>query len=225
MLHGKKVFVPMAAQAGIFIVAARTDKGPSLFIVDKGAGVHAHKEEEMLGVRGAGIASVEFENVHVPGANLLGPEGTGVKLLESIFNLSKIALAAGAVGISQAAIEASIEYSKIRVQFGQPIARFQAIQTMIADMAMETEASRLLAYRAAFARDADEDIRAPAAIAKGHAADASVRVGNRAVQVHGGVGYTKEMPVERYYRDAMALAVFPSTPDAQRLALAAELLK
>jgi butyryl-CoA dehydrogenase len=215
----------MAAQAGVLIVAARADKGPSLFIVEKGAGVRPANEEEMLGVRGAGIAGVEFDNVHVPASNILGAEGGAGKILDGIFNLGKIALAAGAVGVSQAAIEASIEYSKIRVQFGQPIARFQAIQTMIADMAMETEASRLLTYRAAFGRDADEDIRAAAAIAKGHAAESSVRVGNRAVQVHGGVGYTKEMPVERYYRDAMALAVYPSTPDDQRLALAGELLK
>jgi len=224
-ISGRKVFVPMAAQAGVFIVAAKTEKGPSLFIVEKGAGVRPGKEEEMLGIRGAGIASVDFESVHVPASDLLGAEADAAKILDGVFNLGKIALAAGAVGVSQAAIEASIEYSKIRVQFGQPIAKFQAIQTMIADMAMETEASRLLTYRAAFGRDADEDIRAASAIAKGHAAESSVRVGNRAVQVHGGVGYTKEMPVERYYRDAMALAVYPSTPDAQRLALAAELLK
>jgi len=222
---GRKVFVPMAAQAGLFIAAARTDKGPSLFIIEKGAGVCPGTEEEMLGLRGAGIAGVEFDNVHVPAGGILGPEGQAAKMLEKVFDLDKMALAAGAVGVSQAAIEASIEYSKMRVQFGQPIARFQAIQTMIADMAIETEASRLLAYRAAFARDCGDDTRAPAALAKGHAADSSVRVGNRAVQVHGGVGYTKEMPVERYYRDAMALAVYPSTPDAQRLAIAGELLK
>jgi len=224
-ISGRKVFVPMASQAGIFIVAARTGKGPSLFIVEKGAGVRPGQEEEMLGIRGAGIATVELDNVHVPAGALLGPEGGAAGMLDGMFDLDKIALAAGAVGVSQAAIEASIEYSKIRVQFGQPIAKFQAIQTMIADMAMETEASRLLAYRAAFARDAGEDTRAAAAMAKGHAAEASVRVGNRAVQVHGGVGYTKEMPVERYYRDAMALAVYPSIPDAQRLAIARELLK
>jgi len=224
-LKGKKVFVPMAAQAQLFIVLGRTDKGPSLFIVEKGPGVHPGAEEEMLGLRGAGVAAVELDGVHVPSADLLGPEGGAAKLLEGVFNLGKIALGAGAVGVAQAAIEASVEYSKIRVQFGKPIAKFQAVQLMVAEMAMENEASRLLVYRAACGRDADEDIRAMAAAAKGHAADASVRVGNRAVQVHGGVGYTKEMPVERYYRDAMALAVYPSTPDSQKLALAAELLK
>ena len=224
-ISGRKAFVPMASHAGLFIVAARTDKGPSLFIVEKGAGVRPGNEEEMLGIRGAGIATVEFDNVHVPAGNILGPEGGAGKILDSVFDLDKMALAAGSVGVSQAAIEASIEYSKIRVQFGQPIAKFQAIQTMIADMAIETEASRMLVYRAAAARDSGDDTRAPAALAKGHAADASVRVGNRAVQVHGGVGYTKEMPVERYYRDAMALAVYPSTTDAQKLTLAGELLK
>ena len=129
------------------------------------------------------------------------------------------------MGVSQAAIEASVEYSKMRVQFGSPIAKFQAVQVMIADMAIETEASRLLVYRAAFARDMDEDLRVIASLAKAHAAEAAVHVGNKAVQVHGGVGYTKDMPVERYYRDAMALAVYPSTPDTQRLTMAAEILK
>jgi butyryl-CoA dehydrogenase len=223
-ITGKKVFVPSAAHAGVFIVAARTDKGPSLFIVEKGEGVHPGREDDLLGIRGAGIAPVEF-NVHVPAANLLGADGGAAKMLEAVAALGKIALGAGAVGVSQAAIEASVEYSKLRVQFGSPIARFQAVQVMIADMAIETEASRMLVYRAAFARDADEDLRVSASLAKAHAAESAVRVGNKAVQVHGGVGYTKEMPVERYYRDAMALAVYPSTPDAQRLTMAAELLK
>ena len=221
---GTKVFVPSAGHAGVFIVAARTGKGPTLFIVEKGEGVRPGKEDDLLGVRGAGIAPVEF-NVHVPAADMLGAEGCASKILDSVLALGKIALGAGAVGVSQAAIEASVEYSKMRVQFGSPIAKFQAVQVMIADMAIETEASRLLVYRAAFARDMDEDLRIPASLAKAHAAEAAVRVGNKAVQVHGGVGYTKEMPVERYYRDAMALAVYPSTPDAQRLTMAAEILK
>jgi len=223
-ITGKKVFVPSAGQAGLFVVAARADKGPSLFLVEKGEGVSAGKPDDLLGVRGAGIAPVDF-NVHVPAANLLGAEGGAAKMLEPVFALGSIALGAGAVGISQAAIEASVEYSKMRVQFGSPIAKFQAIQVMIADMAMQTESSRLMVYRAAFARDTDEELRVPASLAKASAAESSVRVGNKAVQVHGGVGYTKEMPVERYYRDAMALAVLPATPDAQRLAAAAELLK
>ncbi|MBM4249165.1 MAG: acyl-CoA dehydrogenase [Euryarchaeota archaeon] len=223
-LSGRKVFVPSAGRAGLFIVAARTDKGPSLFIVERGEGVAPGAPDDLLGVRGAGLASVAF-NLHVPAENLLGAEGGAGKMLESVFALGSIALGAGAVGVSQAAIEASVEYSKLRVQFGSPIARFQAIQVMIADMAMQTESSRLLVYRAAFARDQDEDLRVMASLAKALAAESSVRVGNRAVQVHGGVGYTKEMPVERYYRDAMALAVMPHTPDAGRLAAAAELLK
>jgi len=223
-ITGKKVFVPAASHASIFLVVARTEKGPSLFIVEKGDGVTPGKVDDLLGVRGAGIGPVEF-NVHVPAANLLGAEGGAARMLEAIFALGNIALGAAAVGISQAAIEASVEYAKMRVQFGSPIAKFQAIQVMVADMALETEASRLLVYRAAFARDADEDLRVPSSLAKAHAAEGSVRVGNKAVQVHGGVGYTKEMPVERYYRDAMALAVLPATPDSQRLTLAAELLK
>jgi butyryl-CoA dehydrogenase len=223
-ITGKKVFVPSAAPAGVLIVAARSDKGPSLFIVEKGDGVSPGKADDLLGIRGAGIAPVEF-NVHVPAANMLGVEGGAARMLEAVAALGNIALGAGAVGISQAAIEASVEYSKIRVQFGSPISKFQAIQVMIADMAMQNESSRLMVYRAAFGRDADEDLRVMASLAKAQAAESSVRVGNKAVQVHGGVGYTKEMPVERYYRDAMALAVLPATPDAQRLAAAAELLK
>jgi len=225
VLNGKKLFVPLANHASVFIVVAKTEKGPSLFIVEKGDGVHPGKPEELLGVRGAGIASVEFKDVNVPADCLLGPDGGAKVLLEQIFSLSKIALAAGIVGVSQAAIESSIEYSKIRVQFGVPIAKFQAIQVMVADMATETEASRLLALRAAFARDSGDDLRVPASMAKAHASEAGVRVGNRAVQIHGGVGYTKEMPVERHYRDAMALAVHPTIPDASRLTMAAELLK
>ncbi len=223
-ITGRKVFVPSAGQAGVFVLAARTDKGPSLFIVEKGEGVSPGPAEDLLGVRGAGIAPVDF-NVHVPAGNLLGAEGGAARMLDAVFALGSIALGAGAVGISQAGIEASVEYSKIRVQFGSPIAKFQAIQIMIADMAMQTESARLLVYRAAFARDADEDLRVPASLAKALAAESSVRVGNKAVQVHGGVGYTKEMPVERYYRDAMALAVLPSTPDALRLAAAEQILK
>ncbi|MGQ9581946.1 MAG: acyl-CoA dehydrogenase family protein [Thermoplasmatota archaeon] len=224
-ITGRKLFVPMASSAGVFIVAARTESGPSLFAVERSSDVRPGPAEELLGLRGAGLAAVDFTGARVPAGALLGAEGGAFKALDAILSVSKIGLAAAAVGVSQAAIEASIEYAKIRVQFGQPIARFEAIQTMIADMATETEASRLLVYRAAFARDCGEDFAPAAAMAKAHAAESSARVGNRAVQVHGGVGYTKEMPVERHYRDAMALAVYPSTPDAQRLAVASALLK
>ncbi|MEM4729925.1 MAG: acyl-CoA dehydrogenase family protein [Thermoplasmata archaeon] len=223
-ITGKKLFVPMASEAGVFIVLATTEKGPTLFVVERGDGVALGEREELLGLRGAGIGPVEF-SAHVPVANMIGPEGGASRILESVLAVDGIGLAAASVGVSRAAIEASVGYAKIRVQFGQPIAKFQAIQTMLAEMAIETEATRLLVYRAAFARDNGEDIRMAAAMARAHAADSSVRVGNKAVQVHGGVGYTKEMPVERYYRDAMALAVYPSPPDSHRLAVAAELLK
>jgi butyryl-CoA dehydrogenase len=163
--------------------------------------------------------------VHVPAENLLGKEGMGLKIAMNALDGGRVSVAAQAVGISQAALDASVKYSGERVQFGKPIAKFQAIQWMLADMATETDAARLLTYKAACAKDAGAQFSMEAAQAKLIASDVAVRSGSKAIQIHGGYGYTKDYPVERNYRDAKITEIYEGTSEVQRMVIAANLLK
>ena len=230
VINGKKMFIINGGEADIVTVAAFTDKekgvsGLSLFIVENGTpGFSTGVREETMGLRAANISELIFENCRVPKENLLGTEGGAKTIIEDIWNLNRIGIGAQAVGIAQAALDASIEYSKTRVQFGQPIANFQAIQWMIANMAINLEASRMLVRRAAFLKDSDEEIEVAASIAKVFASESAMETAIKAIQVHGGIGYTTEYPLERYFRDAKATEIYGGTSEIQRSFISKKIL-
>jgi butyryl-CoA dehydrogenase len=231
VLNGTKVFTTNGLVSGTLVVFASTDKeqgmkGISAFIVERGwDGVEPGKKEKTLGIRGSSTCEIALTDVQVPADNLLGKEGMGFKIAMSTLDGGRVSVAAQAVGIAQAALDASIDYSLQREQFGRPIAKFQAIQWMLADMATEIDASRLLVYKAACAKDAGGPFSMEAAQAKLIASDVAVRCGSKAIQVHGGYGYTMDYPVERNYRDAKITEIYEGTSEVQRMVIAANLLK
>jgi butyryl-CoA dehydrogenase len=235
LINGKKMFIINGGEADILTVAVATDKdkgvdGLSLLIVEKGTpGFSVGVREDTMGLRAANISELIFENCKVPKDNLLGTEGGAKSIIEDIWNLNRIGIGAQAIGIAQAAMDASIEYSKTRVQFGQPIANFianfQAIQWMIANMAINLEASRMLVRRAAFFNDSDEEVELAASIAKVFASESAMETAIKAIQVHGGIGYTTEYPIERYFRDAKATEIYGGTSEIQRSIISKKLLR
>lgn len=226
ILNGEKFFVINGARNGIYIVIANGENGPLACVVESAFdGVSFGEREDTLGFKGASIASMRLENCEVPKENILGAEGEGLMIAEDSIALASIGTAALAIGLSEAALKASVEYANTRIQFGQKIGNFQAIQWMLVEMHSEIEASRYLTYKAAIMRDSDEDFEVPASVAKIKATESAIRIGNRAVQVHGGVGYTKEMPLERYYRDAVMTNVIFGTSEIHREKIAKHLLR
>jgi alkylation response protein AidB-like acyl-CoA dehydrogenase len=231
IINGKKMFIINGGEADIVIVAASTDKekgidGLSLFIVEKGTpGFSIGVREDTMGIRSANISELIFDNCRIPKGNLLGTEGGAKKVLDEIWNLNRIGIGAQAVGIAQAALDASIEYSKTRVQFGQTISNFQAIQWMVANMAINLEASRMLVRRAAAMQDSGDDIELAASIAKVFASESAMETAIKAIQVHGGVGYTTEYPLERYFRDAKATEIYGGTSEIQRAFISKKMLE
>ena len=230
VLNGSRIFISNASVAGVIIVFAMTDKsraaeGISAFIVRAGTpGLRIGRHLKKVGIRGSLMAEVFLENCRIPKENLLGAEGQGGEIAGMTLDGSRIGIAAQAVGIAQAALDESIKYSKQRVQFGQPIAAFQAIQAIIANMAMDVQAARLLTYQAAWCYDQELPYSSQAAMAKLFASEAASRQTDRAVQVHGGIGYVKGSKVERLYRDAIIWMSHDGTPDVMRTVIAEELL-
>lgn len=227
VLNGSKVFITNGTFAEVFVVFARTSteaaghRGISAFIVEKGApGFAVGEPERKLGIRGSATNSLSFTDVRVPKENLLGSLGQGFSIAMSTLNGGRTGIAAQALGIAQGAFEASIEYAKERVQFGKPISTKQAIQWMLADMATDVEAGRLLCYQAASMEDRGEDFSPRASMAKLFCAQMAVRVASSAIQVHGGNGYTEEYPVERAYRDAKITEIYEGTNEVQRMVIA-----
>jgi len=231
VLNGSKMFTTNGLVCGTMVVFASTDreqgpKGVSAFIVERDwDGIEAGNKEKTMGIRGSSTCGYSFTDVKVPAENLLGKEGIGYKIALSTLDGGRISVAAQAVGIAQAALDASIEYSGQREQFGRPIAKFQAIQWMLADMAVEIDASRLLTYKAACAKDSGGAFAVEAAQAKLIASEVAVRCGSKAIQIHGGYGYTMDYPVERNYRDAKITEIYEGTSEVQRMVIAANLLK
>jgi butyryl-CoA dehydrogenase len=231
VLNGTKIFTTNGLVCGTLVVFASTDKeqgmkGISAFIVERGwDGVEPGKKEKTLGIRGSSTCEFALTDVHVPAENLLGKEGIGFRIAMNTLDGGRVSVAAQAVGIAQAALDASIEYSGQREQFGKPIAKFQAIQWMLADMATEIDASRLLMYKAACAKDSGASFSMEAAQAKLIASDVAVRCGSKAIQIHGGYGYTQDYPVERNYRDAKITEIYEGTSEVQRMVIASNLLK
>jgi butyryl-CoA dehydrogenase len=188
-------------------------------------GVEMVKKYDMRGVRGCGAAKFTLTDVRIPKENLLGAEGDGFKIALGSLDHGRIGIAAQSVGISQAALEQTVAYSKERQQFGKPISAFQAIQWMLANGATQLDAARLLTYRAAAMKDSGGRFGKEAAMAKLFASETAVNITGTACQIHGGGGYMKDRPIERYYRDARILTVYEGTSEVQRMVIAGGLLR
>lgn len=231
LLNGTKRFITNGSHADVAIVYAVTDKalgkkGISAFIVETATpGFIVEKVEEKLGLHGSDTAELVFQDCRVPKANLLGELNKGFKIALATLDGGRIGIAAQSLGIAQACLEDSIEYAKTREQFGKPIAQFQAIQWMLADMKTELSAARLLTFRAASLRQAGEAASVAASKAKLYASEMCNRAAYKAIQVFGGYGYMKEFPVERYYRDARVTTLYEGTSEIQRMVIARDLLK
>jgi len=231
LLNGSKTFTTHGTYGDVFVLMAVTDRskenrGISAFIIEKGTpGLRAGKKENKLGCRASDTSEVILENCHIPAENLLGQEGEGFINCLEILDGGRISIAALAVGMAQGALEASLKYAKQRRQFGQPISEFQAIQWKLADMATEIEAARLLTHRAAALKNQKKRSTKESSMAKLYAGEMSVRVANEAIQIHGGYGYVKEYPVEKFYRDAKICTIGEGTSEIQRLVIARQLLR
>lgn len=230
VVDGTKTFITNGAEADIAVVFATVDKslrhrGMVALVVEKGApGFSVGKKERKLGIRGSSTAELVFEGCQVPVENRLGNEGDGFKVAMGAIDSSRITVAAQAVGIARAGLEASLSYTKERQQFGQTIASFQGVQWMLADMATAIDAARLLTYRAAYLKNQGLPFIKEAAMAKLFAAEAAMNTTTKAIQLHGGYGYIKDYPVERYFRDAKITEIYEGTSEMQRLTIARQLL-
>jgi len=230
ILNGGKLWIHNAPVADFACVLARTDKaaghrGMSIFVVDRDLpGYSIGKKENKMGQRASQVGALHFDNVKLPSGSLLGPEGRGFHIMMSVLEKGRVGIGALAVGILQAALDASIAYARQRRQFGKPIAAFQAIQWMIADMAKDLHASRLMIHAAAAKLDSGERATLECSMAKCFAADAAMTHTVNAVQVHGGSGYIKGVEVERLMRDAKITQIYEGTNQIQRLIMARQLL-
>ncbi len=231
VLNGTKIFITNANYAETFIATASTDKsegtnGISAFIFEKDTpGFSLGSKDEKLGTRGSDWGTLQFDNMEVPAENLLGEEGMGFKYFMKTLDSGRISIGAMALGIAQGALDKALQYSQERRQFGKSISEFQAIQFMLADMAVEIEAARHLVYNAARLRIAGMPFGKEASMAKLYASEVAMRATNKAVQIHGGYGYTKDFPVERYLRDAKLCEIGEGTSEIQRMVIARHLLK
>ncbi|HYL61619.1 MAG TPA: acyl-CoA dehydrogenase [Candidatus Methylomirabilis sp.] len=231
ILNGAKTFTTNGHYADVCVAMAVTDKekgshGISAFILEKGmAGFKPGKKENKLGMRASDTSEVTFSDCRVPAENLLGPEGEGFTGSLKVLDGGRISIAALALGMAQGALDAAVKYAKQRKQFGQAISEFQAIQFKLADMATEVEAARLLVYRAAWLAD-QKDVRytRESSMAKLFASEVAVKVANECVQVHGGYGFIKDYPAEKYYRDVKLCTIGEGTSEIQRLVIARQLL-
>jgi alkylation response protein AidB-like acyl-CoA dehydrogenase len=231
VVDGGKRFITNAGQAGTYIVTARTgttDKGDaevSAFIVTSDTpGFSVGRLEEKLGLHASATGELLFDRAKVPAANMLGPRGSGFKTMLRILDGGRISIGALAVGLAQAALDASIPYAKTREQFGRPIGSFQGVAFMVADMATEIEAARQMVWRAAWLKDQGRDYSLAAAQAKLFASEVSSRATNNGIQIHGGYGYVEEYKVERFMRDAKLTEIGEGTSQVQRLVIARQIL-
>jgi hypothetical protein len=231
VLNGTKTFITNGSYADVMVVVAVTDRkvkthGLSAFIVEKGTkGFRPGKKENKLGLRASDTAEMIFEDCEIPAENLLGKEGDGFIDSMRVLDGGRISIAALSLGIGQGAYECALKYSKERKQFGKPIAEFQAIQWKLADMATELEAARLLTMRAADMKDKGMKTTQESSMAKLYASEVAVRCANESVQIHGGYGFIKDYPAEKYYRDVKLCTIGEGTSEIQRLVIARQLLK
>ena len=229
IINGSKIFITNASEASVFIVMAMTDKskgtkGISAFIVEKGfKGFSIGKKEMKMGIRGSATCELIFENCEVPKENLLGELGKGFKIAMMTLDGGRIGIASQALGIAQGAMDETVKYTKERKQFGKAIAKFQNTQFQMADLETKVQAARLLVRSASYKKDMHIPYSADAAMAKLFAAETAMEVPTKAVQFHGGYGYTREYPVERMMRDAKITEIYEGTSEVQRMVIAAKL--
>lgn len=228
VLEGQKTFISHANVAEVFLVFAKTDpeagaRGITCFLVERGDGVRTQPIKGKLGLRAADTGVVFLDGVRVPKDRVLGREGEGFRIAMATLDTGRISLAAGAVGLMQRALDLSVRYAREREQFGRPVASFQLIQSHLAEMKLDLEASRLLTYQAAWKKQKGERYTLEASLAKLYASEAANRVAYRAIQVHGGYGFLEEYEVAKLYRDARILTLYEGTSEMQRLIIGAHL--
>jgi alkylation response protein AidB-like acyl-CoA dehydrogenase len=230
VLNGSKTFTTHGREGQIVVAMAVTDRaagtrGISAFIVERGTpGMTPGKKEDKLGMRASDTSEVLFENCRIPADQLLGAEGEGFVNTMQVLDSGRIGIAALSVGLAQGAYEAALNYAKERRSFGKPIASFQAIQWKLADAATKIEAARLLTYRAAYLKDRKERTTLQSSMAKLYASEVAVRVAEDCVQIHGGYGFVKDYPAEKFFRDVKLLTIGEGTSEIQRLVIARQLL-
>lgn len=231
ILNGTKRFITNGGVGSIFLIFAFTNKdlkhkGISAFVVDRDTpGFTLGKHEDLMGIRATANCELIFEDAKIPKANLLGKEGDGFKICMHTLDVSRIDIGAQAVGLAQGALDEAIKYSKERKTFGQPICEFEMIQSMLAEMATQIQAARLLVYYAAFCKDKGEGrFSKESSMAKWFASETAVNVTRKAVQIHGGYGYTKDYKVERFYRDAKIMELYEGTSEVQKIVIARSVL-
>ena len=231
VLNGSKIFITNGKEADIYIIFAMTDKskgtkGISAFIVEKGTpGFTFGTKEKKMGIRGSSTYELIFTDCRIPKENLLGQEGKGFAIAMTTLDGGRIGIAAQALGIAEGALESTIAYVKERKQFGRSIAQFQNTQFQLADMATKVKAAQMLVYRAAMAKDTQKRFSEEAAMAKLYAAEVAMEVTTKAVQLHGGYGYTREYDVERMMRDAKITEIYEGTSEVQRMVISGSILK
>jgi alkylation response protein AidB-like acyl-CoA dehydrogenase len=231
VLNGAKTFITHGSVGDVAVLMAVTEKaagkrGISAFVVDlHQKGVHAGKKENKLGMRASDTATIVLEDCRIPKGNLLGAAGEGFVQAMKVLDGGRISIAALALGMAQGALDCSLRYAQQRKQFGKAISEFQSIRNYLADMATEIDAARLLTYRAGWAKDQGRVTTKESAMAKLYASEVSVRVANLAVQIHGGYGFTKDFPAEKFYRDVKLCTIGEGTSEIQRMVVARELLR
>ncbi|QWC00276.1 acyl-CoA dehydrogenase [Mycoplasmatota bacterium] len=231
IINGSKIFITNAGYADTYVVMAMTDpslgtRGITAFILEKDmTGFTIGKKEKKMGIRGSATCELIFDDVRVPKANILGKVGYGFKIAMKTLDAGRIGIAAQACGIAEGALEETVAYVKERKQFNRPIAKFQNTQFVLADLATKIDAARMLMYRAAYNKDHKLSFTKEAAMAKLYASEVAVEVTNKAIQLHGGYGYSREYPVERMMRDAKITEIYEGTSEVQKMVISSYLLK
>ncbi len=226
ILNGEKVWITNGAIADVFSVFARTEKGITGFVVEKAfGGVSVGKNEKKLGIKGSVTNTIAFDSVEIPEENIIGTDGRGFFIAMETLNSGRLGLGAACFGAAKEMLEMSVVYSKQRKQFGDPISKFQAIQLMISDIATHIYAMENMVYKAAFKLDEGADISLDAAIVKLYCSEAICEIADKALQIHGGMGFSAELPLERFYRDARISKIFEGTNEIQKLIISRQILK
>ncbi|EAR14186.2 butyryl-CoA dehydrogenase [Robiginitalea biformata HTCC2501] len=231
VLNGAKNFITHGISGDVAVIIARTgekgdSRGMTAFVVEKGTpGFSSGKKEDKLGMRASETAELIFEDCRIPDGNRLGPVGEGFIQSMKVLDGGRISIGALSLGVAKGAFEASLKYSKERVQFGKPISAFQGISFKLAEMATEIEAAELMVHKAGFLKNAGKPVTQQSAMAKMYASEVCVRVANEAVQIHGGYGYIREFPVEKFYRDAKLCTIGEGTTEIQKVVISKNLLK
>ena len=226
IINGSKIWITNAGIANVFSVFARTSKGITGFVVDADSqGISIGPPEKKLGIKGSTTNSITFENVEVPEENILGTEGRGFLIAMKTIEGGRLTIGACCLGASRELLELSTNYAKRRKQFGESISKFQAVQFMLADMASKIYPMESIVYRCAYDFDQGKDVSFDAAVVKLYASEAMTEIADKALQVHGGMGFSRELPMERYYRDARILRIFEGTTEIQKMIIGRHVIK